>query len=202
MWSWMLRTVPVGTVKFSPNGKWMGAGWYGGYVALWTGVGTPHLGFKASNKHVTSITFTPDGSMMATCGLGGLIRIWNPETGEQIGEMDGHQTAVGSLKFLADGQTLASFGYSGKFCMWDALAGEPCQSFPVIGDDVRGVVVSPDETVAAIPMRRQVELRSMENWSVISVIPVGSRVVNSVAFSPDGKTLVTSGGNGVLQVFR
>jgi WD40 repeat protein len=55
--------------------------------------------------------------------------------------------------------------------------------------------------MAAVPMQSQVELRQVKDWSLKRVLPVSTKVVHAAAFSPDGKTIVASGGDGKLRVW-
>ena len=195
------RKQSVGALTFSPDGRWIASGWYGGWLSVRTIEGQPIAGFKASQRHITSLAFSPQANLLASAGIGNDIKLWQLPCGEAIATLSHHQGAVGSLKFIEAGNRLVSFGYEKRAVFWDLPSMKPERVFEVTGSDPRGLVVSPDESIAAIPMRSQVELRAIHDWSLVERLPVGSKVVNSLAFAPDGKTLVASGGDGKLRVF-
>jgi hypothetical protein len=197
-----LRKQTVAAVKFANNGKWLASGWYGGYVALWSLEGNEQiLAIKANDRHVTSLTISPNSKIMATSGIGDTIRLWNLPSGDPAGELIGHKSAVSSLTFIHEGSTLVSMGYEGDVVFWDMASLQEVQRFKIKGEDSRGVVVSPDELLVAVPMKGQVELRQIYDWSLVEVLPVSTKVVNAAAFSPDGNTIVASGGDGNLRVW-
>lgn len=196
------RKQTVAAVKFSSDGKWLASGWYGGYVAMWSLEDNEQvLSIKANDRHVNSVNISPDNKIMATSGIGDGIRLWQLPSGEPAGELIGHKSAVWSLTFIRGGSTLVSMGYEREVVFWDMATLREVQRFTIEGEDPRGVIISPDESLAAIPMQGKVELRQLDDWSLIDTLPVSTKVVHAGAFSPDGKTIVASGGDGKLRVW-
>ena len=196
------RKQTVAAVKFSPDGKWLATGWYGGYVAAWSlDENEQVLSIKANDRHVNSLNISPDSKVMATSGIGDAIRLWELPSGDPAGELVGHKTAVWSLTFIREGSALVSMDYERDVVFWDMTSLQEIQRFSIEGKDPRGVIVSPDESLVAIPMQGQVELRQLADWSLVDVLPVSTKVVHAAAFSPDGKTIVASGGDGDLRVW-
>ncbi|MEM8733121.1 MAG: WD40 repeat domain-containing protein [Planctomycetota bacterium] len=65
-----------------------------------------------------SLRFTPDGLWLASGNAGGRILVWDPETGERIHEIDGHDDSVYTLDFGKDNRTLCSGGANLGY-IWD-----------------------------------------------------------------------------------
>ncbi len=196
------RKQTVAAVKFSSDGKWLASAWYGGYVAAWSlDDDEEYLSIKANDRHVNSLNISPDNKIMVTSGIGDVIRLWNLPSGDPAGELLGHKSAVWSLTFIRAGSTLLSVGYERDVVFWDMESLQEVQRFTIEGEDPRGVIVSPDETLAAVPMQNQVELRKLDDWSLVETLPVSTKVVHAAAFSPDGKIVVASGGDGKLRVW-
>jgi WD40 repeat protein len=70
------------------------------------------------------------------------------------------------------------------------------------GLTLRGLTFSPDERSAAISMERQVQLRSVEDWTVQAELPIGTKSVNGMAFSPDGRWLAVGAADRKIRVWE
>lgn len=82
----------VYSVAYSPDGKTIAAGRYGGEVHLFddkTGVKIHRIDTKC--EYVQSIAFSPDGRVLASGGKGLTIRI----VGRRHGQRDGHPPGAG-----------------------------------------------------------------------------------------------------------
>lgn len=197
------RKQTVAAVKFSPDGTLLASCWYGGYVAVWSVAEQAQVAaIRANKRHETSLTISPDSKVMATSGLGDALRLWTLPAGAAAGELTAHKGAVWGLKFLDGGSQLMSVGYEGNVIIWDMATQQALKRFAITGQDPRGVIVSPDESLVAIPMQNKVELRQLADWSLLEALPVSTKVVHATAFAPDGQTVVASGGDGKLRVWR
>ncbi|MCC6300718.1 MAG: PD40 domain-containing protein [Anaerolineales bacterium] len=78
---WDKRLQPARRVVWSPDGKRIASGAFGGEVCVWDAGNNQCKGFiDAHFNSVNALDWSPDGTRLATAS--GAIRIWDPETGE------------------------------------------------------------------------------------------------------------------------
>ncbi|MGI5169106.1 WD40 repeat domain-containing serine/threonine protein kinase [Spirillospora sp. CA-253888] len=159
---------------------------------------------------ITSLAFSSDGSNLAS-GEGrlnkGVARLWDAKLRISLPFYGFHTDQVRSVAFSADGRTLASGGDDGFVRLFDMASRKEFATLQGNGDDWYSVALSPDgKTVAAGSLNEHIQLwdvtskratadataRSDDGAEPGSALP---RVlgVRSLAFSPDGKTLASSG---------
>jgi WD40 repeat protein len=147
------------------------------------------VAITASRNNLSSVAFSPDSKTLATSGLGEEIKLWELPSGQPIGTLCGHKTAVGSLTYIHNGSTLVSLGYEGTLVFWDtANWQEKCRLNPGI-PGIRSLAFSADETILAISMEGKVQLWSVGDLSLQRELPVSTKVINGIGFSPDGRWL-------------
>ena len=114
------------------------------------------------------VAISPDGKVLATAGNEGAIKLWDANTGLELASINGHDGKVKHVAYSPDGKTLASASFDWTAKLWDvsSLPSPP----------------SPDEQRPRGPL---------------ATIRTGELVrLNSLAVSPDSKTLVAAGTPG------
>jgi WD40 repeat protein len=212
------HTYHVNSVAFSPDGQTLASGgcsktdeersWHclQGEIWLWdvaTGKprGEPFTGHAGS---IFSVAFSPDGQTLLSGSGDGTFRLWDVATGKPRGEpFTGHAGSIFSVAFSPDGQTLLSGSGDGTFRQWDVATGQPLGAF--LGgqpDHASSVAFSPDGKMVAFGYCASYhEVYCTEGgvslWDVATGQPRGNPLTGhtnsvwSLAFSPDGKTLVS-----------
>ena len=196
------RKKTVSAVRFSPDGQWLAASWYGGRATAWTTSGEEVVGIKASSKNLVAVAFVGDGRTLATAGLGDDILLWSLPSVDPAGGLTGHQTAVMALAPVREGSTLISLGYEQTIKHWDVQAQRERASYLLEGPPARGLAVSPDETLIAVAMEGQVQIRLLEDGSLQSELPISTKAVYGMAFSPDGRWLAAGAADGKIRVWE
>jgi WD40 repeat protein len=140
-------------------------------------------------SHVFDIDFGPGGVLVTASG-DGTARTWRAE-GDEAKVLRGHRGPVRKAEFVAD-DTVVTGGADGTIRTWDPgtqieLVRAPNARGPT---PPRRRVVSPDGSATAVADGDVVRLRTTLGATVLE----GHKdEVNSVAFSPDGRRLVSAG---------
>lgn len=149
---------------------------------LWDLTTGKELPTQPAYKYCFSLAFAPDGKTVAFGESGG-VRLWDTARGTEqryfpVGP-------VPSLAFSPDGKILAAAGSKGIH-LWDPISGKELRCLKGRGD----VVFSPDGNRLASGFDRG--LRVWDAHTGKQVCEIAVEKFDHVAFSPDGKRLLTA----------
>lgn len=198
----------VRSLVYSPDGNTIACGSENGDVQLWD-TQTMKLKFTLTGhtRRVKSIAYAPSGNSIATASSDRTVRLWSAITGESKATLTGYMR-INTAAYSPDSKTIVTGQYNGKVHFWDVSTGALKNTF--IGD--RGIIFnitySPDgKTIAVVSSYNdRVLLRdaktgkhkvTLEHFGLIDTIFLllqnREYDINSIAYSPDGKTIVTGG---------
>ncbi len=148
------------------------------------------------------LAFSPDGSLLAS-GVEGIgwfnrmsdvppITLWDVATAKMVRQFAGHPIGAISLAFTPDGKTLVSSGYEPVARLWDVATGQEIDHRPGHSTNIVGLAVSPaDGTVFTFSLGDGTILHwNPSDGRLLDTVGVYSNVVNNLAISPDGRTLL------------
>ena len=182
----------------------------------------PELYIKTGHiAPVYAVAVSPDNKLLASGGSDGNIKLWNIETGQEIRTLASQPTFISSLAFSPDGKTLACLG-GGFLTLWNVSSGKgvvPLSNGVLVFDEllrrqndpaqVRKLLSARIEaaSVAFNPKKKNIiAIGGADNiilWDFfagkkIRSLPIQSQPnhsteIEALAFSPDGKVLVSGG---------
>jgi RNA polymerase sigma factor (sigma-70 family) len=198
-------------VAFSPDGTRL-AGCTGppaGALFLWQAGSGQELWRRQLDCGATAIAFAQDGRLLAAAGDDRTVRLCDPETGEELRRLEGHDEPAVSLLFTPDHKSIISAGLDGTVRVWDRESGEGIRRFSAPGCALRSLALSPDGTLLAAGCD---ELSGRgASWVLLWDLPSGEPRpsllcfpggANALAFAPDKPILAAAGIEGVVQLWE
>ncbi|MEH2048454.1 beta-propeller domain-containing protein [Nostoc sp.] len=120
----------------------------------------------------------------------------------------GHATVVSSLAFSPNGKILASGSWDSSVKVWNLLNGELRYNLPASSWSVLAVAISPDSKTLASGNgygptieNETLKLWNLETGKLIRSISASAKI-RSVAFSPDGKTLISGTEDNTIKLWN
>ena len=141
----------------------------------------------------------PDGTILAT-GHWDLIGLRNANTGERIATLRGFGRYVGAISFSKDGKFLAAGTDMGQLQIWDVRHRKKLHSLDLGGGDVSQSAFSPDGRFVAVGTywTGTVWLVDVRTGKLVDQQKVSDLGCGAVAFSPDGRYLITPSTGGLI----
>jgi WD40 repeat protein len=173
-------------------------------IKLWDVAKAEMLRILPAEDGVTLLEFSPRARVLASSSArNGSITLWDVASGKQIRTLTGHPGLVMSLSFSADGRILASGGEDKTVKLWEVETGRELRTLTGHAKAVRCVALSKDGHVVASGS----EDNTIKIWNTDTGLEIrtltgygyGLTIATSVAFSEDGKRLVSGNGGSVKQ---
>lgn len=136
------------------------------------------------NDPVHTVAYSPTGTFVATAGDAGQIRVWDPRTGRTWAVLTGNTERVNGIVFSPDGGVIAAAGADRAIRLWEL----PVEML----DGAR-------KTLNLLPILQPVVGKPLTIYPAITLSEAHPAEVNCVAFSPDGRFLVSGGEDGVIR---
>lgn len=188
---------------FSADGKLIASVSYDGTVALWdAATGKRKRLFTFGKDSMESVALSPDGKYLACGGASEdpVVRIWALAGGGEPLVLSGHTNAVTDLKFMADGRRLASASADGTVRFSNYRTGEEETLVAGTGSAmIESIAFTRDgQYLAAGCDDKTVGIRETETGELVASLPGKKNEVTAIAFSGDGRTLLTRNGEEIL----
>jgi WD40 repeat protein len=145
--------------------------------------------------HVVMVAFSSDGQTLASSAEDGTARLWNWKTGKLLATLDGHKGGVLHAKFSPDGKTLVTASRDNTAILWDPVKKEKRTTLDEHTSHVHAALFSPNGKTLATASGDSVVILREPSGKVRRKLEGHSQGLVDLAYSPDGRTLVSSGGN-------
>jgi WD40 repeat protein len=172
-------------VAFSPDGKTILTGSDDQTSRIWDLAGNTLQVLSGHTEYITSLAYSPDGKNILTASADKTFRLWDLN-GNTLQKFTG-AGYVYSFAFSPDGKKILTFSTDGISRIWD-LSQNVYKTFSGHKNSVYRVAFSADgRTIITLSADQTVKLWDL-NGNCLKTIKTTS---NSVALSPDGKTILT-----------
>ncbi|NQV34271.1 MAG: TIR domain-containing protein [Phycisphaeraceae bacterium] len=139
---------------------------------------------------INTASFSPDGKRVVTAANDDSAQVWDTESGQRLLSLRGHTGRVHTAEFGPDGHSIVTSSWDTLAKVWDA--GQLAVHVMPPKRRASSATFSPDGARLAVGGQRA-EIWEAKTGKVIRSIDAHPEWgVRSVAFSPDGKRLVTA----------
>jgi WD40 repeat protein len=210
----------VECATFSPDGLRIASGAWDQAVHVWdvaTGKELHRLeghgdGQRPAAAGVGCVAWSPDGNRLASGAWDATVRIWDAVVGKELFCLKGPYKRVSGVAWSPDGQRVASASWDRRVRVWYAASGSEVFCLHGHEGDVNAVAFAPDgrsllsgsadrtarlwDAAGGEPSRSLLDgpgLAQGRSWGIILQQPL--------AFSPDGKQVVSVQNNEVVRLW-
>ncbi len=177
---WLNHAAAVNAVRFDPTGTTLAGGGEDGALLIWD-VKKRKLRHQLSPSGyaINALAWSNNGAV-ASGGQDNLVHLWDPTSGASLGRCEGHTDNIWSLAASPDGRFLASGSADQTVRVWSPTGSKETHVLPV---------------------------QTGRGWRVAGrkethVLARHTEAVLAVAFSPDGRYLVSGDARGTIIIWE
>lgn len=192
----------VKSVCFSPDGRTIVSGSSDNTLKLWdVTTGREIRTFTGHSGEVNSVAFSPDGRTILSGSNDETLRLWDASTSRAIRTFTGHTKKVSAVAFSPDGTAVLSGSWDKSLKLWDVATGRLVRTFAGHANGGRVAVSARDHVALLRSSGSTLKLWDVATGQEIRTFRGHLGRVNSIAFSPDGRTVLSGGADSTLKLW-
>lgn len=203
----------VDSLAFAPDGRALASGGghlWSGDVKLWDGrTGRFLRRLAGQSEGINAVAFSPDGQQVAAGSYDNTVKLWDAQTGRLERTLDGYDGWVGCVAFSPDSKWVAGGKDSRpgvEWKIWDARTGRLARGSGHLSTPITSVAFSPDGHEIATGCLREDQKADIDGTRIVQLWDGAGKRLQTlpgpytgaipVAFAPNGRLLLTPGGDG------
>ncbi|HCQ12322.1 MAG TPA: hypothetical protein DIU01_03490 [Flavobacterium sp.] len=198
--------------EFSSDGNLIALGHYGSLSISETNSSNVLVIPISRIGNIISIAFSPDNQSLISVSENQDISLWDANSGVKIRNFDIHNYQkdveyANDVAFTPDGKTIITGGfnkdpYQGIIKIWNTNNGSLIQTI-IDGQSIECLAISHDGLkLATGNFDHSVKIWEIATGNLLKEFVGHKSYVKSVVFSPDDQTLVSSGGQGIINLWK
>jgi WD40 repeat protein len=145
--------------------------------------------FVGHSASVWSVALSPNGKQALSGSMDTTVRLWDVESGSELKRFDGHEGLVTAVAFSPDGKQALSGGFDHQLVLWDLDKGKEIHRWHM--KYINALCFAPAGNLAAVGAGASIHVVDVKSYKEIADLTGHTDSVTALAFSPDGKILVS-----------